>query len=505
MSIRKLACRPALLLSALLASALLCACSSGGAKSATPIAKRTDVSSVLFRSGQISAWQIKDASGAVVGRVHSTYTRGDDGFQQVVTRLKLGDGLAVEHATTFRDDLSPVRYKRLSSTAGRYALEFRGDTLRIFEGQGADEIPFKDVRVVVVPQDDPMMLAVALHGERLGAGSSVKMDVFSPEARSSAPWSVSAHTDASKRLVAELPNGRAVLTADGHVERLELTERGLVFEPQVPPQAPPAVKYAPPLAYERPTTANWRDVDASIDVKDGKLVGVLSMPMHRARWPQGLAPAVVLLSDEGPHDRHGFQGSTDYGTWEIIDHVAHLGFATLRLDDRGVGASESSAGDELAGIGLDTADALRVVGWLQKQRDIDPQKIVLVGHGRGCFAAIAVAKRLALGGLALISPPYRAAPERFDIDAALAGVEEPVSVFIGMKDFQVSWREDAQPLVEVLKKNGGRRRTKLFAYEDVDHLMKNEPRTSSYDRYADRSRKVERRFLEDLAKWLEAR
>jgi len=36
----------------------------------------------------------------------------------------------------------------------------------------------------------------------------------------------------------------------------------------------------------------------------------------------------------------------------------------------------------------------------------------------------------------------------------------------------------------------------------VDHLMKEEPQTSSPERYADRSRPMDRRFLEDLVEWI---
>lgn len=480
------------------------ACGGGGAKQVATSVAPSVAGSVLFRQGEIQAYEVADASGAVVGRVHSTFERTQDGHSTVITRLKLGAGLAVEHATTFRSDLSPVRYKRLSSIDGKYALEFRGDSVRIYEGQAASERPFKDVKVVLVPQNDPMMLAVALDAERLEPGTSAKMDVFSPDAKTSAPWSVSAHLDSAGKRVIELPNGRVVLDARRQVERLELTDRGLVFTPEVPPKPAPAVRYDPPLSYQRPATASWRDRPVVIDVKDGKLAGELSLPTRRSRWPGGLAPAVIVLSDEGPHDRHGFQGAVDYGTWEILDHLAHEGFAVLRLDDRGVGASVSTAPAELAGVGLDTADALRVVAWLKGQTDLNPEKLFVLGHGRGCFAAIALARSVELGGVALVSPPYRAAPQRLDIDSALAAVAEPMATFIGMKDFQVSWREDAQPLVEVVKKAVGRQQVKLFAYEDVDHLMKVEPRTSSYERYADRSRKVEPRFLGDLTSWLES-
>jgi hypothetical protein len=70
-----------------------------------------------------------------------------------------------------------------------------------------------------------------------------------------------------------------------------------------------------------------------------------------------------------------------------------------------------------------------------------------------------------------------------------------------MKDFEISWREEAKPIIDALKKHGNKL-AKLFAYENVDHLMKSEPFVSSPRRYADRSRRIEGRFLDDLSTWL---
>jgi hypothetical protein len=314
------------------------------------------------------------------------------------------------------------------------------------------------------------------------------------------------------------------------------------------------------VKYVRPAGADWSDREVAIDLTDGQLAGTLSEPRLRANLERRGAPGVVFLSGAGAQDRHGFGAGVDTGTWQILDRLVENGFAVLRIDDRGAGRSTSAIAPAELGTTQLVADAERMVAFLRAQPGVDPERIFVIGHGLGGVTAMLLAEKDAtLAGVALLATPFRTLPElivarevearganRDAVDrevrlaiAALRGnqasraqvtsqrlaelakdkqllldhasLDVPkvlqaiakleISVFQGMKDFQVSWRDDAKQIIDTLKKHGNKR-AKLFAYENVDHLMKEEPGTSSLRRYTDRSRRVDERVLADLTAWL---
>ena len=488
------------------AAAALAGCGSGGTKVAEStagleVAPTTVTPTAMYRANEILAYRINGPGDKVVGRAHSTFSRSEEGFSQVVTRVVYGPGDTAEHATTFRSDLSPVFYKRLSSTSGRYQLKFRDQQIQVTADKGTREVASRQVKTVLVPDGDLMMLSIALADERLKPGDSVKMDVFSADALKSSPWSVRSYADASRRLVVELPNGRAIVGDRGRIERFEQAD-GKVFAPEVPPGEAPRVEWSPPLDYHRPDDAPFSDREAVIEVAGGQLAGILSIPRDRSRWAKGLAPGVVLVSDDGPHDRHGFSGKMDYGTWDLLDRLASAGVAVLRVDDRGVGASTSTIPASARTLALAEADTKAMIRFMERQPEVHPDGIVLVGHGHGAQIAVSVARHTPVSGLVVLAMPFRHVPFSMKLETVLSAFERPVAVFQGLTDFQVSWREDAKRIMDALKRSPARHKSKLFAYDRVDHLMKTEPKQSSYERYADRSRRIDPRVTEDLVKWI---
>lgn len=118
-------------------------------------------------------------------------------------------------------------------------------------------------------------------------------------------------------------------------------------------------------------------------------VGVRSQELHylsgtlTAPYDGKRHPAVVLISDVGRHDRDQApsQLSPYRPFFQIADTLSRRGFAVLRLDDRGVGASTGS---------LDSAttwdrsfDTRAAVEYLRKRPDINKHKIALLGIGEG--------------------------------------------------------------------------------------------------------------------------
>jgi uncharacterized protein len=515
----------------------------------------------VYRPGDAVSYKITGAGGKTIGRTHSSFKTSEDGQRQVVTRVEVdpsGEGaIQTEHATTFRTDLSPISYKRLSSSQGRYELKMGSEAIEVATDRGIQKVPKPLVRTPIVPEHDLMMLAIAIDDLRMKPGSSEILDVWSADTMDSEAWNVLAYARPEGGMTVDLPGGKALLDSSGHVDRLE--RGGLVYEVERPTGKPPEVRYAPPLSYEKPRSGRWEDRPFKVEVDRGSLAGVISVPLDRSTWPKKAAPIVVPISGRGDQDRHGFEGALDLGTWEMLDAIADHGFAVVRLDDRGVGASSSQVEPKDRTLELLVSDVLAVLKALESQPDLDPERVFLIGHGFGGVVAILAAGRVPVAGLILIGAParpliaFRAKDEaekdrdgasgelrvkkaiaaiegdktaekdlgvdylrsyrvdrallldasKLNLLAEIAKVKAPAAVVQGLKDFEVSWKEDAQKLVEALKKSSGKDRVKLLAYDHVDHLMKVEPRASSVARYADRSRKLEPRFLEDLTKWLE--
>ncbi len=110
-----------------------------------------------------------------------------------------------------------------------------------------------------------------------------------------------------------------------------------------------------------------------------KLAGTLTIPEGSKD-----CPAVVLISGSGAQDRD--ETIFEHKPFAVIaDYFARNGIATLRVDDRGVGGSEGniaqSTSEDFAG------DALAGVEFLKSKKEIDPQKIGLIGHSEGGLIA----------------------------------------------------------------------------------------------------------------------
>ncbi len=126
-----------------------------------------------------------------------------------------------------------------------------------------------------------------------------------------------------------------------------------------------------------------------------RIGGTLTLPLNAT----GPAPAVLLLSGSGRHDRDQLIGF--HRTFGVLaDRLARAGFATLRVDDRGVGASngtyEQCSITELAG------DARAGLAFLRSQGEVDPAKVGVLGVSEGAT----VGARLSATGGAETGPAF---------------------------------------------------------------------------------------------------
>jgi fermentation-respiration switch protein FrsA (DUF1100 family) len=113
------------------------------------------------------------------------------------------------------------------------------------------------------------------------------------------------------------------------------------------------------------------------------LSGTLTLPSVK-----GSFPAVVLISGSGAQNRdEEVLGHKPFLV--LADHLTRKGIAVLRFDDRGVG---KSGGDHKSATSADfSKDVLAAVNYLLSRKEIDKNKIGLIGHSEGGMIAPMVA------------------------------------------------------------------------------------------------------------------
>src|SRR5262245_8153308 len=146
---------------------------------------------------------------------------------------------------------------------------------------------------------------------------------------------------------------------------------------------------ATPTALNRPQEPKkpypYDEEEVGYENKRGgvKMAGTLSLPREK-----GPFPAALLITGSGPQDRNeSLLGHKPFLV--LADYLTRQGIAVLRVDDRGVGGSTGSvansttedfAGDVMAGI-----------EFLKTRKEIDLEKIGLIGHSEGGVVAPMVA------------------------------------------------------------------------------------------------------------------
>jgi predicted acyl esterase len=131
----------------------------------------------------------------------------------------------------------------------------------------------------------------------------------------------------------------------------------------------------------------YRTEEVRVPQPKGKfeLAGTLTLPDGKPPFP-----AIVFFTGSGAQSRD--QEIFGHKPFLVLaDYLTRAGYATLRMDDRGVGGS---GGDMRTATTLDFADdALAGVRYLQKRKEIDRKRIGLLGHSEGALVcAIAAAK-----------------------------------------------------------------------------------------------------------------
>ena len=370
---------------------------------------------------------------------------------------------------------------------------------------------------------------------------------------------------AGEALRARSEHGTVELRAPGgrwsaaHIESVTDAAGNLVYRERRAQEFEPVFPEVPRPSYTLPADLQARAVIIPGDGDAPTLAGELVLA---ASGGDERRCGVVFLSGSGPQDRYGFVPGTsiDIGSHELHDALARAGCVVLRFDDRGVGAS--ARGPENPGY-LDLVDdARRAVAFLMRRPEVDPRRVVIVGHSEGAMTAARLGherfrvdrRPVRPAALVLMAMPGRnlrrviesqvrdslAGRPKSEIEDAIAKNREihdkiaagepvpanvapvakylremfefdpmheietlsiPVYLAQGSKDFQVSPQEDFFPLARLLRKPGPPEGT-ARVFDGLDHLFKPEPGRSKVGHYNDLTRHVDPEFIAAVVTWV---
>lgn len=347
------------------------------------------------------------------------------------------------------------------------------------------------------------------------------------------PWSARVEKR-GKAVVLDTSLGEEIWLEDGRIVRIEVPDDELVIASIAKPSWPEWEVTGPkPMKYKMPADATFsiRPVELPGQADEPILRGEVLVPDPAVHGP-GPYPGVVFLGGSVSADRHGFAGPpvVDLGYHEITDALADEGFVVIRYDERGVGESE---GGKATSWIAQRSDSRRAFRTLLVQPEVDPDRILAIGHAEGGWRALSLANERPqeIVGVALLATLGRSYRELFaeqpDILAALESgkglpaklqpmaqwygeilVEDPEALIFraqapiwlaqGGKDFETDPVKDLSALTAAARKY-----KKVFEVErfpDLDHHFKHEPGNSSATSYLEQ-RPVDRAFLTALVKW----
>ncbi len=104
----------------------------------------------------------------------------------------------------------------------------------------------------------------------------------------------------------------------------------------------------------------------------------------------GPFPICILVSDRGHHDRNATDPTGHRPFLVIAHYLAQQGWASVRMDDRGVGASGNT---RYGTLDDQVSDIVAVIDRLRSERQVLLDNVVLLGHGDGGLVATEAAKR----------------------------------------------------------------------------------------------------------------
>ncbi len=158
------------------------------------------------------------------------------------------------------------------------------------------------------------------------------------------------------------------------------------------------------VSTRRLVAARPNDEDVNVPANGFSLAGTLSRPIA----PAGAAraeklPAIVLVGSPSLTDRNAITAGIPV-LGELADALADAGFAVLRYDNRGTG--QSGGRPDAATLADYADDARSAVKYLADRKDIDHDRVALVGYGEGGYVAMLTSsKEKKVKALILVDTP----------------------------------------------------------------------------------------------------
>ncbi|MGB1699477.1 MAG: alpha/beta hydrolase family protein, partial [Nannocystaceae bacterium] len=301
------------------------------------------------------------------------------------------------------------------SEAARLEYEVREDTLAFSAGEERETLAYG-------AKDGFMGFMSTMHEELLFALRPIRdqpwsLRVVNLSGGGATPWEARVVERDADTLTIRTSLGEVVTLVEGRIAGIEVRDDDLSVLPLEQPSFPEwSVVVAAPLQYSPPAGARFERREVSLPGRPSEpaIAGEVLVPRGGG---EGL-PAVLFLAGSGMTDRYGFAGPppVDFGSHEITDALANAGFVVLRYDEPGQGNSEASP---LSWV-RQQEDARRALRMLMVQPEIDPSRIVVVGHGEGGWRGAALAKERPreVVAVAMLGAPGRSYRDTFERNAA---------------------------------------------------------------------------------------
>jgi uncharacterized protein len=128
------------------------------------------------------------------------------------------------------------------------------------------------------------------------------------------------------------------------------------------------------------------------------LAATLTIP----EGPNEKYPLVVMVHGSGPIDRDANAKGMPMNIFkELSDVVVAEGFASIRYDKRGIGASKGNYYE--MGVHDLINDAQAVVEFAKKHPNIDSENVILLGHSEGSIISPFVNEKVPVDGMILLA------------------------------------------------------------------------------------------------------
>ncbi len=506
--------------------------------------------------GEVRAFEFEQ-SGRRLGRSWGRYAgpvRGAPGQHRFETRIELelpGREPLRSAGELILDAQGALVRGFERSDAAELRFVRRGDSLEVSDGQTVDQVGYEPATrpTAVMAHSAIFHEELFLRLRALPVGS-LELQLLSLSGGIPAAWSAEVRRGGEGIAMLDTNLGESIVLRDGLIESIDVPDSSLKILSVEDPWPTWEIEGPTRLAYAPAPDATFtrREVELPGPAGSGAMFGEVLVPAQG----KGPHPAVLWVGSTGREDRHGFAGPppVDLGAHEITDALANAGFVVMRFDERGHGKSEPGPMSFRGQV----EDAKRAFATLLVQPEVDPDRVVLAGHGEGGLRVLSLAatQKTGLVGVALLASPGRPYRDVFlqQAEAALAELppelragaqaqqqkmvaaieaggeippeleseaqwlremfgqrpamliarlRAPLFVAQGDKDFEVDPTKDVAALLRAARE--AKLQTEVHRYPTLDHLFKSEMGESAPGRYLDPSRRVDVAFIADLVAW----